>query len=657
MGIAVTGGMPVRTQELAVCPAAGQDDFGAALRTGERALFAEGDLRAGRKWLHAAYCEADRRRDVQGMARAALGLGGLWVHEHRTAGDAAMVRARQREALALIDAESPLGLRLRARLAGEEDYRIGEHAAILALVAEARRAGDPVALCEALSLAHHCVLGPGHGTLRVELASELIGEAPRTRRRGDRLMGLLWYTVDLFLAADPHAERRLEELRGLLADGDHLAVGFVVSAIEVMLSIRNGRLEEAEGLAAACAERGVAAGDVDAVVWYGAHLGTIRWYQGRIAELVPMLSELVDSPTLSEVDNAYFAALAVAAATAGDRRLAAGMLARLRGRDLAELPRSSSWLTSMYGVVEAAHLLGDAETSAQAYELLGPFARLPVITSLGVTCFGSVHHSLGVASLTTGEVERAIEHLQAAVRANLTLGHWPAVVLSRSRLGQALALRDGPRSEAARRQRYLAAQDAEALGMVVPADADPGSAKQTEASLVVCRRRGRQWCVELGPRSVLVEHSVGMRHLASLLANPGHEILATDLAAGPGLLDSAAADRAATSAQPVLDDMAKRTYEERLTELRAEIDERGSRGEPGVDALRVERDWLIAELAASAGLGGRSRQFAGNPERARIAVGKAIRRALNRVAEADPVIGAELHATIQTGMRCCYQPG
>ena len=72
-----------------------------------------------------------------------------------------------------------------------------------------------------------------------------------------------------------------------------------------------------------------------------------------------MLNELVHSPTLSAVDNAYFAAVAVAAAMAGDRRTAAGTLASLRGRDLADLPRSSSWLVTMYGIVEAAHLLDE----------------------------------------------------------------------------------------------------------------------------------------------------------------------------------------------------------------------------------------------------------------------------------------------------------
>ena len=630
------------------------EEIESALLAGERALFVRGDLRAAREWFETAYREAERDRDAQGMARAALGLGGLWVQENRTAGEAAAVQARQREALARLDPGFSLALRLRVRLAGEEDYRTGEHAAILAMVTEARRADDPVALAEALSIAHHCVLGPGRGALRAKLARELIGAAARTTRRSDRLMGLLWYTVDLFMGADAHAERYLAELRGLLAQEDHLAIGFVVSAMEVMLTVRAGRFGPAEALAGDCAERGVAAGDVDAAGWYGAQLGTIRWYQGRIAELVPLLSELVDSPTLSAVDNAYYAGLAVAAATAGDRRLAAGMLARLRGRNLADLPRSSSWLTSMYAVVEAAHLLDDAETSAQAYALLVPYAGLPVIASLGVTCFGSVHHSLGVASLTTGDLARAVEHLHDAVRGNLALGHWPAVVLSRWRLGQALALRDGPRDDAARRELALAAQEAAALGMVLPADA---TADPVGAPLVVCRRTGRRWRVELGRRAVVVEHSVGMRHLASLLANPGQEILASDLAAGPGRLDPAAADGAATSAQPILDDVARQRYGRRLAQLRAEIEEREPGDGAGLDALRAERDWLVGELAAATGLSGRARQFPGNSERARIAVGKAVRRALKRIAEADPVIGAELHATVETGMRCCYRPG
>ena len=171
---------------------------------------------------------------------------------------------------------------------------------------------------------------------------------------------------------------------------------------------------------------------------------TIRWYQGRLVELLPMLHARVHSPVLSAVDNSAAAALAVAAALSGDRPRAAGSLAALCGSDLAALPRSSSWLVTMNGIVEAAYLLEEADVAARAYQLLGPYADLPMVGGLGITCFGSAHHALGVAALTSGQLDPAIEHLRAAVQHNLALAHWPALVVARQRLAQAYALRGGP---------------------------------------------------------------------------------------------------------------------------------------------------------------------------------------------------------------------
>ena len=62
-------------------------------------------------------------------------------------------------------------------------------------------------------------------------------------------------------------------------------------------------------------------------------------------------------------------------------------------------------------------------------------------------------------------------------------------------------------------------------------------------------------------------------------------------------------------------------------------------------------------MAGLAGLGGRTRAFPDQPERARVAVGKAIRRALVKIAEADAVIGEHLRQTVHTGVRCSYWPG
>jgi hypothetical protein len=62
-------------RELEACPA--DREIEGSLLVGERALYAEGDLETARKWFDAAYRDAARQRDGRGMARAALGLGGL----------------------------------------------------------------------------------------------------------------------------------------------------------------------------------------------------------------------------------------------------------------------------------------------------------------------------------------------------------------------------------------------------------------------------------------------------------------------------------------------------------------------------------------------------------------------------------------------------
>src|ERR1700683_1798738 len=150
------------------------DELRACLADGERALTDSGDLRASRESFSRAYQLAELAGEPEAMAMAALGLAGLWVSEHRTVTGAAMLEARLQHALSLLGGQSSLALRIRALLAAEADYRHGTHAATLAVLAEARAAEDPMALADALSLAHHCLLGPGEVTLRGELAAALI---------------------------------------------------------------------------------------------------------------------------------------------------------------------------------------------------------------------------------------------------------------------------------------------------------------------------------------------------------------------------------------------------------------------------------------------------------------------------------------------------
>ena len=177
---------------------------------------------------------------------------------------------------------------------------------------------------------------------------------------------------------------------------------------------------------------------------------------------------------------------------------------------------------------------------------------------------------------------------------------------------------------------------------------------ETTAIAITCERYGKGWLVRCGDLQCVVEDSVGMSYLSVLLDNPGYEISALELAAGP---DAASVNDGRRSEQPFLDEAAVRAYRARLASLRAEIDEYEAMHDPvRVERARVEYDWLVSELVSAAGLGGRPRRFADNEERARVSVGKAIRRAINRIAAAEPGLGEQLRTTVHTGMRCRYQP-
>jgi hypothetical protein len=145
-----------------------------------------------------------------------------------------------------------------------------------------------------------------------------------------------------------------------------------------------------------------------------------------------------------------------------------------------------------------------------------------------------------------------------------------------------------------------------------------------------------------------------MVHLAVLIDNPRQEIRAVDLVAGLATLSSAVSDMG--TAHPVLDRDAIGEYKKRLSRLDAEIDQLESADSVRAASARDERDWLTAQLASAAGFGWRTRSFPDEPERARVAVGKAIRRALVRVTEANPVIGDHLAQAVRTGVRCSYWP-
>jgi len=636
-----------------------------------RAVLSSGRLAAARPLFERAADAARRDHDPVATAEAALGLGGVWVNEHRAPVDRARVSSLQWAALAGLPAgEAALRSRLRSRLAAEGVYDGEPVDAVHDAIAGARRTGDARALAEALSLGHHALLTPEHVRTRLEMADELVAVASGGGLPVLALMGLCWRTVDLFHLGDPRARRALEDLREHADAVGCLSILYIVEVLDVMLLIRAGRLEEASTRATAAFGTGTAVGDVDAFAYFGAQTVTIHWLQGREADVLEMVEEAATSTTLEHREFAFRATAADLAARCGRTDRARAALSQLAGSGLATLPRSSTWLTGMAAIAETAYLVGEPGLAAQARTLLEPFAALPVMPSLGVVCLGSTERALGLAALGAGDAAVAVSHLGAAVAANARLGNRPLTAMARAELATAFRRRGAP-GDAARAHEALeaAAAGAEACEMPERAREWRDEARDQAAAAVVdvsdgsglrsgsrrgshasLRRRGRGWLVCLDDRRVSVGDRVGFAYLARLVEHPGEEIGALALASGDRMADTG-------PRQEVLDAAARRAYAARARELTEDLDDAESRADLGrAERLRDELDALVDEVERSTSVDGRSRGFAGPAERARTSVRKAIVRALDEIAAADPEIGAWFRPRVVTGSRCCYRP-
>ncbi len=466
------------------------------------------------------------------------------------------------------------------------------------------------------------------------------------------LIGRCWRTVDLFLLGDPIADRMLAALRHR-ADGLGVeAIRFVADAIDVMCLIRAGRLEEAEQAAEDCFASGTAVGDADALAWYGGQLVAIRWLQGRAHEVLPLVEDIAASPTLAEADFGYVAAVASVAAACGELDRARAALDRLLSRGLASIPESSTWLVTMFTITDAAWVLEDAVAARDAYDLLAPYAELPVMASLAVLCFGSAHRALGVAALTFGDPDLAIHHLEAAVAANRRLGNRPFATIAAHDLAEARLRRDRPGDrEAAVDLLRGAAAEARAIGMAARSARWIERAEVVEQRTGALRSSGGHWLVTLDGEQTVMPNRVGMPYLATLLCNPGVDVSALELA---GNIHS----RVRNGRDDVLDESSRAAYRRRVDELTAELDAADRRGNPEHSArIQAELDALVDHLAAATGLGGRVRSFPADDERARTGVTKAIRRVVEEIASACPDLGAHLRESVVTGLSCRYIGG
>jgi tetratricopeptide (TPR) repeat protein len=546
---------------------------------------------------------------------------------------------------ALGDTAPALAVRLLARRAVIAEDAQDRRAHSDQVVQAARQLGDEGLLAEVLSARLYVLWAPDTAQERLATSAEIIDLGVRTGDVRRELDGRMWRLISLLefgRVAEAEAELgRYERLAERLGQPEFL---FFARSRRSTLAILRGRFDEAERLTRTAYDLAIKAGLPDAVNVFFGQLGTIAMMRGTAAMEALVTDE---QPPVAQAPPLLFQAQILLAA---GRREEARALFRA-GLSEGEFPGPSRW-EFRWMVAELAYGLGEVETARALRDELAGDADRFVVAAGAVLCGGAASRLLGLCALTLGQPEEAVGWLRQAVASNRRVGAAPFVARAQAELATALRRRDqADDAEEARRLLAEAAAAAAELGLAgLAGEIAALQAKDLEAAAdrPRLRRDGQDWLLTIGGRTVRLRHSKGLAQLAVLLANPGREISAVELAGG--LPIPAAPD-------PILDERARRAYRQRLAELDVALEGAAARGDAtAAGGLEAERAALVAELKRATGLVGRRRGFSDEGERARVNVTRTIRQALNQVLAADPEAGRHLLASVHTGIRCSYRP-
>jgi tetratricopeptide (TPR) repeat protein len=658
-----------------------------------------GETAAGKALCRQVAMLARSLSDPALQARAALTYGQVFTFG---VVDPVLVELLEESLAALPADDSVLRVQLLARLGGAlqptnrtaEPVRIAREG-----IDMARRLGDRATLLGALHGGMSALMDVIPASERLALNLEAaalaqeLGDREKLLRTHSRL-AIDHMQLGELAAADARIDVFADLARALAAPW-YLWRAHLLRAMRVLV---HGRFGEAEALARQALELGQQAGDQQVERCVALH----REGQLRAAERHP---EMLAAAAL---DRHHWVAFGGPLGVGWQWMTSAFAHARVEDveqtrRHLAQVPPgmlpTSDNVYAVFYAAEPVALVGSPEDAQRIYDFLLPAADQDIV--LGMTAVlweGPVARPLALLAARLERWPEAEAHFQAALDRLQRLDARPYLARTRYEYARTLKMRaapgDGARAAALFAQARAEAEALELSGLLRlldahgaavrgaparvgeegatvaaggPAAGTGASAEPTAAgaggagtaalgfSMI---REGEYWAVGYEGATFRLKDSLGLRYLEQLFAQPDREIHVLDLAGGRDAEADAAGALDAGDAGELLDPEARESYRRRLEDLREEVAE----GEANGDSLRASRareeiEFLGAELSRAVGLGGRGRRAGGAAERARSAVQRRIRNALERIADHAPELSRKLEAAIKTGTFCVFRSG
>ncbi|MDP9068188.1 MAG: AAA family ATPase [Actinomycetota bacterium] len=602
-----------------------------------------GDPARPRELLHEAHRHAVRLGDPERLAAVALGLQSLGARYAMPRDEVVAVLEEARSAVE--GRASAVEAEITASLARELHHSVPKDRARARPLSEraveiARALDDPATLAACLLARHDILWTPGAAAERVDVAREIVALADRGRDDERRSQGHLLTANALLESGSPAFRAELDEFLRLEEGFRQPRHEYLALTRRAGVSLLEGSLDEGERLIHEAAALGERIGEPDT--------GNVRMSQ--LLELARARGEPDQLEATAKMAIGWWIGIpshahAVAAgllADAGDLGGARRALDTVLELGTWREDRSYVWSVFVGSLTVAAARLGNLDLSRQLLQDLAPLAETCGVNGAIVCFVGSHAHWAGVAAKTLGRTEQARDLLLRALMVHQRLGAraWEAETCAE------LATLDADGAPYGDRAAELAAE----LGLVGLAARLPrresGGSRSTPAAWY---RDGDVWKVAYGGRSALIRDAKGLHDLAALLARPGEDVPALDLA-GSGI-------RGSESASPVLDAQARAEFRRRINDLEDDLAEAQADDDRGrIERLETERDTLLAELRRATGLGKDRGLGPRTVERARKAVTARIRDAIRRIEGALPELGSHLDRSIVTGNYCRYEP-
>jgi AAA ATPase domain len=581
------------------------------------------------------------------------------------------LRARTLGRLAVTLAPEPPA----ARAAAEQAV----HSAREAVTRDPDGRAAAAALATALAARHYVLWGSQEPGDALAAADEIVAAAQRAREPEAELDGrVLRLTHLLELGDGPAAQRVLPELDRLAGSLRQPAVRQVVLSRRSTLAALTGDFASAAEFAQQAFQTAQAASLPDAGAVYWGQLFAI-WLHAQLSDGGEqwMERELRDLVARSYLSVGHAAALVQVEAAHGAAEQARGRLDELVSTGLDTLRPDMLFVWTLAELARGCLVLRAARHAPRLYQALAPYGGRAVVAAGAVLCAGSADYYLAGLAVLNGDAAVADRHYRAAAGCHRRLGARPMLAHTLHEharlLRQPAGFADPSAAAAALAEARAIATDCGMTKLLAVFD-QPDQPDQPGSALAL-NREDDFWLVGYANAVVRVPDSLGLRYLDLLARNPGRELTAVELvrlagASGPASTRSASIgsasivaaadglhDTSGAPADDILDPQARAAYRQRLADLDSELAE----AEQWNDAerasrLRAEKDFLIRELAAATGLGGRPRPLGSESERARINVTRAIRTAIAKISDRAPAVAAHLDQAVRTGTRCSYSP-